>query len=229
MPRHHSVPLAPRHRRDWRTAWRRCGCGCAWPCPDRYLPVPVEPADAPVPPAYPQVSNVPVASAAWAVSGVADELREAYVAVGAAVVLLERVRVSAANPALRAAQRGADHALDLADEAERLLGLGVARLRTACGRGVPGLDVAVTVEAVVVRLRAAADRIDRFPHRIRVAGEQLRAAGEDGPTVEAATGEWVRAAGQLELTAAALRETVAALAAQFPANSADPAGRGRRP
>jgi hypothetical protein len=86
--------------------------------------------------------------------------------------------------------------------------------------------VASTVGAVVVRLRAAADRIDRFPHRIRVAGEQLRAAGEDGPTVEATTGEWVRAAGQLELTAAGLRETVADLAAQFPAATADP-GRGR--
>ncbi|MFI6227596.1 hypothetical protein ACIBCR_09800 [Micromonospora echinospora] len=228
MPRHHSVPLAPRHRRDWRTAWRRCGCGCAWPCPDRYLSVPVEPALAPTPPPYPQVVNVPAASAAWAVSGVADELREAYVAVGAAVVLLERVGGGAAPPALRAAQRGADHALDLADEAERLLGLGVARLRTAPGRHAPVDDVAATVGAVVVRLRAAADRIDRFPHRIRVAGEQLRAAGEDGPTVEAATGEWVRAAGQLELTAAALRETVAALAAQFPADAADQGG-GRRP
>ncbi|BCL15382.1 hypothetical protein [Micromonospora sagamiensis] len=122
--------------------------------------MPVEPAVAPTPP-YAQVVNVPVESAAWAVSGVADELREAYVAVGAAVVLLERARVSTAHPALREAQRGADHALDLADEAT--------------------------------------------------------------------TGEWVRAAGQLELTAAALRETVAALAAQFTTGAPDPAERGRRP
>lgn len=35
------VPLAPRHRRDWRTWWRRCTCGLPWPCPDRRLPVPV--------------------------------------------------------------------------------------------------------------------------------------------------------------------------------------------
>ncbi|WP_141725383.1 hypothetical protein [Micromonospora pallida] len=169
--------------------------------------------------------SVPTASAAWAVAGVADELREAYVAVGAAVVLLERVGGGAAHPALRAAQRGADQALDLADEAERLLGLGVQRLRTAPGRHAPVDDLAATVGAVVVRLRAAADRIDRFPHRIRVAEEQLRAAGEDGPAVKAATWEWARAAGQIELTAAGLRETVAALTAQFPAVAADP---GRR-
>ncbi|SCL14542.1 DivIVA domain-containing protein [Micromonospora inyonensis] len=47
---HRPVPLAPRHRRDWRTWWRRCTCGLAWPCPDRRLPVPVESApDGPLP------------------------------------------------------------------------------------------------------------------------------------------------------------------------------------
>ena len=29
------VPIAPAHRRSWRTLWRRCSCGLAEPCVDR--------------------------------------------------------------------------------------------------------------------------------------------------------------------------------------------------
>src|SRR3954447_26981969 len=32
------VPLAPTHRRDWRTFWRRCTCGLTSPCVDRLVP-----------------------------------------------------------------------------------------------------------------------------------------------------------------------------------------------
>ncbi|SCL33483.1 hypothetical protein GA0070616_4727 [Micromonospora nigra] len=38
------VPLAPRHRRDWRRWGIWCVCGLRWrTCPDRRTPVPVEP------------------------------------------------------------------------------------------------------------------------------------------------------------------------------------------
>lgn len=171
----------------------------------------MEPAAAAGDSAYPMVVGVPAASAAWAVAGVTDELREAYVAVANALVLLERVG-GTADPVVRAARHGTDHALDLADEAERLLGLGVQRLRGAPGRRGTGGDLATTLAVVAVRLGAAADRIDRFPHRILVAEEQLRAAGGDESTVAVVSAQWVRAAEQLDRTAAGLRETVAVLA-----------------
>ncbi|MBQ0893440.1 hypothetical protein KBX37_10090 [Micromonospora sp. U56] len=44
---HKPVPLAPRHRRTWRSLWRRCTCGLTAPCPDRFAAVPVEPVPAP--------------------------------------------------------------------------------------------------------------------------------------------------------------------------------------
>ncbi|WDZ86494.1 hypothetical protein [Micromonospora cathayae] len=212
MQRPLPVPLAPRHRRDWRTCWRRCSCGLPWPCPDRHAPVPVEPATPAAGPAYPMPGGVPAASAAWAVSGVTDELREAYVMVANALVLLERLGGGATDPVVRAARYGADLALDLADEAERLLGLGVQWLRRTPGRRGTGGDRATTLAVVAVRLGAAADRIDRFPHRIRVAEEQLRAARRHDPTVAAVSEQWVRAAEQLDRSAASLRGTVAALA-----------------
>ncbi|MFF0876862.1 hypothetical protein [Micromonospora aurantiaca (nom. illeg.)] len=49
------VPAGPRHRRDWRAAWRRCTCGLRWPCPDRG---PVPPAEPP-PPVYRATAPVP--------------------------------------------------------------------------------------------------------------------------------------------------------------------------
>src|ERR1700754_3995784 len=37
------VPLAPRHRRTWRTFWRRCSCGLAAPCVDSLILPPIPP------------------------------------------------------------------------------------------------------------------------------------------------------------------------------------------
>ncbi len=37
------VPVSPRHRRDWRTLWRRCRCGLPAPCVDRLVPAPPRP------------------------------------------------------------------------------------------------------------------------------------------------------------------------------------------
>jgi hypothetical protein len=37
------VPLAPRHRRTWRTLWRRCACGLAAPCVDSLILPPIPP------------------------------------------------------------------------------------------------------------------------------------------------------------------------------------------
>ncbi|SNR27749.1 hypothetical protein SAMN06264365_101454 [Actinoplanes regularis] len=37
------VPFSPRHRRDWRTLWRRCRCGLPAPCVDRLVPAPPKP------------------------------------------------------------------------------------------------------------------------------------------------------------------------------------------
>ena len=37
------VPLAPTHRRDWRTFWRRCTCGLTSPCVDRLAPAALRP------------------------------------------------------------------------------------------------------------------------------------------------------------------------------------------
>ncbi|WBB77814.1 hypothetical protein O7606_16215 [Micromonospora sp. WMMD882] len=132
-------------------------------------------------------------------------------------------RPGAGGPA-RAARRGAELALDLVDEAERLLGLGVQRLRDGPGRRAGGGDLSATLAMVAVRLGAAADRVDRFPHRIRVAEEQLRAARRDGPTVEAVSRQWSEAADQLTRAGAVLRETVAALAA--PGTAGPPAAPG---
>jgi len=37
------VPLAPRHRRTWRSLWRRCACGLAAPCVDSLVQPPIPP------------------------------------------------------------------------------------------------------------------------------------------------------------------------------------------
>jgi hypothetical protein len=52
------VPLGLRHRRDWARWGRYCICGLRWrSCPDRGVPVPVEPQWAAAPPAYPPMRN----------------------------------------------------------------------------------------------------------------------------------------------------------------------------
>ncbi|KHD73176.1 hypothetical protein MB27_36755 [Actinoplanes utahensis] len=46
------MPFHPRHRRDWRTLWRRCICGLPAPCIDRIPPSPpppYPPRDSPLP------------------------------------------------------------------------------------------------------------------------------------------------------------------------------------
>jgi hypothetical protein len=43
------VPIQPRHRRTWRSFWRRCTCGLTAPCVDRHLPS----TDQPWPPQTP--------------------------------------------------------------------------------------------------------------------------------------------------------------------------------
>lgn len=44
------VPLAPLHRRSWRTLWRRCSCGLPEPCVDRVTtPAPPPPPSPPHP------------------------------------------------------------------------------------------------------------------------------------------------------------------------------------
>lgn len=37
------VPLAPRHRRTWRSLWRRCACGLSAPCVDSLILPPIPP------------------------------------------------------------------------------------------------------------------------------------------------------------------------------------------
>ncbi|MEU1607724.1 hypothetical protein ABZ428_31095, partial [Micromonospora matsumotoense] len=55
-------------------------------------------------------AQVPVASAIWAVEQVAAELRETYLGVAAAMVLLQRVGAGCPHPALRLARRSGEDA-----------------------------------------------------------------------------------------------------------------------
>jgi hypothetical protein len=52
------VPLAVRHRRDWRRWWRYCTCGQRWRCPDKGRAVIVEPPYPMVPPNAPVIAEV---------------------------------------------------------------------------------------------------------------------------------------------------------------------------
>ncbi|TDC29844.1 hypothetical protein [Micromonospora sp. KC213] len=160
-------------------------------------------------------SDVPAASAIWAAEQVTGELRETYLAVAAATVLLERLSAGCAHPAIRQARRSGEDALDLAGDAEQQLRDGVGRLRAEAGSEEPvtigGLVAALDI--VRDRLGAAATRIGRFPARITTAGQQLLDADRPGLLDDAVTEQWQQAAGQLDLMAESLTAAVAALAA----------------
>ena len=53
------VPLAPTHRRDWRSLWRRCTCGLTCPCVDRLAPA----KPRPFPPRTATATHPPAGSA----------------------------------------------------------------------------------------------------------------------------------------------------------------------
>ncbi|MEU1756441.1 hypothetical protein ABZ436_27815 [Micromonospora matsumotoense] len=138
-------------------------------------------------------AQVPVASAIWAVEQVAAELRETYLGVAAAMVLLDRVGAGCPHPALRLARRCGEDALDLAGEVDQQVTDGVRRLRVAAGHIEPGTigGLVEVLDSVGSRWSAAADRIRQLPARVTAAGQQLRDALPDGtpPTGPAQPGE----------------------------------------
>ncbi|MET8088903.1 hypothetical protein [Micromonospora sp. NPDC005220] len=150
--------------------------------------------------------TVSEASAAWEVEQVAGELRETYLAVAAATVLLERTSVGCAHPAIRQARRRGDDALDLAGDAHRQLTEGVRQLRAEAGQASIG-DLVDVLDTARDQLSAAAARVAQFPARITAAGRQLL----DADQPEAASGQWRRAAEQLDLMAESLTAAVEAL------------------
>ncbi|MFF0150930.1 hypothetical protein [Micromonospora sp. NPDC005203] len=154
--------------------------------------------------------TVPEASAAWEVGQVAGELRETYLAVAAATVLLERTSAGCAHPAIRQARRRGDDALDLAGEAERQLTDGVRRLLTDAGHPSIG-DLVELLNTVRDQLGATAERVGQFPARINAASRQLIDAGQPDPATEVASGQWSRAAEHLDLMSESLTAAVAAL------------------
>ncbi|WP_320069180.1 hypothetical protein [Micromonospora sp. RTGN7] len=164
-------------------------------------------------------STVPAASAIWAVEQVAGELRETYLSVAAATVLLERTSAGCAHPAIRLARRSGEDALDLAGDAERQLSDGVRRLRADVGHDEPATigDLIEVLDTARGQLGAAAARIRQFPTRITAAGRQLLdadpadLADRADLVTETATGQWDSAAEQLHLMAASLSAAVAAL------------------
>ncbi|MEU8260858.1 hypothetical protein AB0C02_09595 [Micromonospora sp. NPDC048999] len=167
-------------------------------------------------------SVVPAASAIWAVEQVTGELRETYLAVAAAAVLLERTGAGCTHPAIRLARRSGEDALDLAGDAERQLSDGVRRLRAEAGHQDPATicDLIEVLDTARDQLDAAAARIGQLPARITAAGQQLLNTDRADPTDRAnpadqatatAAGQWNRAAEQLDLMAASLASAVAAL------------------
>ncbi|MFI9641649.1 hypothetical protein ACIG87_16555 [Micromonospora sp. NPDC051925] len=181
-------------------------------------------------------SEVPVASAIWAVEQVAAELRETYLGVAAAAVLLERVGAGCTHPALRLARRSSGDALDLAGEVDQQVNDGVRRLRVTAGQQEPATigGLVEVLDTVCGQWGAAADRVRQLPARVTAAGQQLRAAvPADDPTLsrhlptssqpraavhgdetatEATARQWQHAAEQLDLMAECLTSAVAALA-----------------
>lgn len=162
-------------------------------------------------------TEVPAASAIWSIEQVTAELRETYLAVAAATVLLERTGAGCAHPAIRLARRSGEDALDLAGDAERQLSDGVHLLRADAGhqdRATIGGLVEV-LDTVRDQLAAAATRIGQLPARISTAGQQLLDPGQHdpttGPATETAAGQWHRAADQLDLMTESLSSAVAAL------------------
>ncbi|MGX4658275.1 hypothetical protein ACWCHM_31840 [Micromonospora sp. SCSIO 07396] len=178
-------------------------------------------------------TEVPVASAIWAVEQVAAELRETYLGVAAAMVLLQRVGAGCTHPALRLARRSGEDALDLAGEVDQQVTDGVRRLRGTAGHAEPSTigELVEVLDTVGSQWSAAADRIRRLPARVTAAGQQLRdAPPADAPPTEvtgpagAATRrqgrhdtettarQWQHAAEQLDLMVESLTSAVAALA-----------------
>ncbi|MEV1318526.1 hypothetical protein AB0J14_20865 [Micromonospora arborensis] len=155
--------------------------------------------------------TVPEASAAWEVEQVAGELRETYLAVAAATVLLERTSAGCVHPAIRQARRCGDDALDLAAEAQRQLTDGLRRLHTEAGQPSIG-DLIEVLDTARDQLSAAAERAGRLPERITTARRQLVEAGQPTPATETVSEQWSRAAEQLDLTSESLTAAVAALA-----------------
>ncbi|WP_328342453.1 hypothetical protein [Micromonospora sp. NBC_00421] len=101
----------------------------------------------------------------WAVEQVAAELRETYLGVAAAMVLLDRVGAGCPHPALRLARRSGGDALDLAGEVDQQVTDGVRRLRVAAGHVEPDTigGLVEVLDSVGSRWSAAADRIRQFP------------------------------------------------------------------
>ncbi|WP_328345069.1 hypothetical protein [Micromonospora sp. NBC_00421] len=170
-------------------------------------------------------TEVPVASAIWAVEEVAAELRETYLGVAAAMVLLDRVGAGCPHPALRLARRSSGDALDLAGEVDQQVTDGVRRLRVAAGHIEPDTigGLVEVLDSVGSRWSAAADRIRLLPARVTAAGRQLRdALPADAPPAdptarqehdtETTARQWQHAAEQLDLMAECLTSAVAALA-----------------
>ncbi|MEU4551475.1 hypothetical protein [Micromonospora violae] len=161
--------------------------------------------------------EVPAASAIWSVEQVTAELRETYLAVAAAAVLLERTGAGCAHPAIRLARRSGEDALDLAGDAERQLSDGVHLLRADAGhqdRATIGALVEV-LNTVRDQLAGASARIGALPARITTAGQQLIGPEQrdrrSDPATETAAGQWHQAADQLGLMTESLSAAVAAL------------------
>lgn len=178
-------------------------------------------------------AQVPVASAIWAVEQVAAELRETYLGVAAALVLLERVGAGCTHPALRLARRSGEDALDLAAEVDQQVTDGVRRLRVTAGHAEPStIGELVEVLDTVGGQWSAADRIRQLPARVTAAGQQLHdTANADAPPADVTRAtdptpaaarqwqhdthttarQWQHAAEQLDLMAECLTSAVAAL------------------
>ncbi|GAB3951827.1 hypothetical protein [Micromonospora vulcania] len=158
-------------------------------------------------------STVPAASALWAVEQVTAELRETYLAVAAARVLLERTSVGCAHPAVRQARRSGEDALDLAGDAERQLSDGVQMLRAEAGHETSATiaDLVETLDTVREQLTATATRIGQYPAQVTAAAQQLRDTADNGPVAETASSQWFRAAEQLDLMAQSLTSAASAL------------------
>ncbi|MEO3746500.1 hypothetical protein [Plantactinospora sp. B5E13] len=155
-----------------------------------------------------------VEGAAWAAERVCGELREAYLTVAAAAVLLGRAGDGSMHPELRLARRCGEEALDLASHVEQLLGSGLARLRdqigggdvTSIGRVVASLDESRT------QFAEAAERLAGLPGRLRAAERQLRDDEDPRLRIVGVTEDWSQAADHLGLLTDNLTEAVAALA-----------------
>lgn len=161
-------------------------------------------------------SEASAASAGWAIEQLTAELREMYLAVASATVLLERTSAGCAHPAIRQARRSGDDALDLAADAERQLSEGTNRLRAEAGHNAPATIAGLVdvLDATRHQLDTAAERIRRLPERITATVRQLadtHGVNQPDPTVETVTGQWSRATEQLTLMAASLSTAVVAL------------------